>query len=462
MWWKKKKLKLLLIMTSCVLLTGAIFPGKLAAETVIEQWVARYNADAYDYVYGIAVDSSGNVYVTGQSYGSGQGYDYATIKYAPDGTQLWVARYNGPGNSDDRAEAIAVDSSGNVYVTGYSTGIDTNKDYATVKYAPDGNELWVARYNGPENGSDSAHAIALDSSDNVYVTGSSYGSSVILYDYATVKYAPDGNELWVARYDGPANSNDHARAIAADNSGNIYVAGESTGTGSYDYYDYATIKYSPPPAPEIVVYPDTLSHDFGDVNIGESMTYVAQIQNTGNANLEVNSVTLDPCGSTDFTITSAPNNPFIVVPGETSVVDIEITYTPTTEGYVSTTLLIESNDADEPLVGVELGGVGVVVEIPPEQQIQDILDFFDQSVSDGTLVGYGPGPCSARRLRALRCMIKSAGVLIKCEYYGWATMILRAVDKKTDGEPRPPDFVAGEAVPTLNQMVKDLIEDLTS
>jgi len=243
MLWKKKKLKLLLIMTSCVLLTGAIFPGKLAADTVIEEWVARYNADAYDYVYDIAVDSSGNVYVTGESYGSGQGDDYATIKYSPDGNELWVARYNGPGNSDDRAEAIALDSSGNVYVTGYSTGDGTNKDYATIKYSPDGNELWVARYNGPGNGSDSGRAIALDSSGNVYVAGTSYGSGTG-YDCTTVKYAPDGTELWVVSYNGPVNGSDRAKAIAVDSSGNIYVGGDGDGAGQYAYSDYATIKYS--------------------------------------------------------------------------------------------------------------------------------------------------------------------------------------------------------------------------
>lgn len=218
----------------------------------------------------------------------------------------------------------------------------------------------------------------------------------------------------------------------------------------------------PQPEPEIVVYPATLSHDFGDVAIGEFETYVVQIMNIGNADLVVSSVTLDPLGSADFTITSVPETPFTVAPSETFVVDIETTFTPTTEGYVSTTLLIESNDADEPLVGVELSGAGVVVEIPPAQQIQNILDFFNQSVSDGTLVGYGPGNSPEKRLNALRNMINAAGDLINDECYAQAIEQLESIDKKTDGEQRPPDFVVGEAVPVLNQMVKNLIADLSS
>jgi len=207
-----------------------------------ELWEKRYNGpgNSIDEAFAIALDNSGNVYVTGLSYGSGTDYDYATVKYDPDGNQLWVQRYNGPGYYDDLALAIALDGSGNVYVTGYSWGSGTSGDYATVKYEPDGNQLWVQRYNGPGNGWDKALAIALDSSNNVYVTGESRGS-VTSSDYATVKYDPDGNQLWVQRYNGPVNDWDQAYAIALDSSGNVYVTGLSVGSGTD--YDYATIKY---------------------------------------------------------------------------------------------------------------------------------------------------------------------------------------------------------------------------
>src|SRR5215831_1316707 len=213
-----------------------------------QQWVARYNGpgNGGDDAAAIAIDASGNVYVTGTSGGSGTGPDCATIKYDTSGQEQWVARYNGPGNEDDYGTAIAVDASGNVYVTGYGVGAGTGYDYATIKYDTSGNQLWVARYNGPANVLDIASAIALDASGNVYVTGWSVGSG---YDYATVKYDSSGQEQWVVRYDGPASLDDQAYAVVVDASGNVYVTGDSTVDPITLRTDYATIKYSQAPSP---------------------------------------------------------------------------------------------------------------------------------------------------------------------------------------------------------------------
>jgi len=233
----------ILVLVSLLLLgtSQSQIPLALAPGPVQEAWVARYNGPGNldDGGHAIAGDSSGNVYVTGGSHGSGTDLDYATIKYTSAGQQQWVARYNGLASGWDRAAAIARDSSGNVYVTGQSLGLGTNFDYATVKYDSTGQELWVARYNGPGNGEDDAVAIAVDSSGNVYVTGQSLGLGTGLFDYATIKYDSAGQEQWVARYSLPAS--DLAVAIAVDGSGNVYVTGRSTGLGTFP--DYATVKY---------------------------------------------------------------------------------------------------------------------------------------------------------------------------------------------------------------------------
>jgi uncharacterized delta-60 repeat protein len=199
----------------------------------IEQWVVRYTGpgNSLDRATAMAVDTAGNIYVTGYSTNYLTGKDYATIKYNSLGAQQWVVRYNGPGNHNDEAIAIAVDYSGNVYVTGSSWGSGTSTDYATIKYNSDGIEQWVARYNDSGEG---ATALAIDGHGNVYVTGYSGG------DYATIKYSSDGIQQWMARYNGPGNSNDRANALAVDNAGNVYV----TGVGFFSNRDYVTIKYN--------------------------------------------------------------------------------------------------------------------------------------------------------------------------------------------------------------------------
>jgi hypothetical protein len=211
-------------------------------DSVQEAWVRHYGslAPSNDWVSARVIDGFGNVYVTGWGKGSGTSNDYATVKYNSSGTELWVARYNGPGNGDDWATALAVDESGNVYVTGESDGSGTSRDYATVKYNSSGTELWVARYNGPGNSDDYATALAIDASGNVYVTGGSEGSGTYS-DFATVKYNSSGTEQWVARYNGPGNKYDRATALAVDESGNVYVTGYYL---SGDWGKYTTIKYT--------------------------------------------------------------------------------------------------------------------------------------------------------------------------------------------------------------------------
>src|SRR4030066_935861 len=206
-------------------------------------WVRTYDGpgNGMDIAMALALDDSGNTYVTGYSLGSGTNFCYSTIKTDPLGDTLWVRHYNGPANAGDRAYAIAVDDSGNVYVTGFSVGAGTT-DYLTIKYSPTGDTLWTRRYDGPGNSYDYPYAIAVDTSRNVYVTGLSIGSGTN-HDYATLKYNSNGDLAWVRRYNGPGNYLDDAYDLAVDNNGNVYVTGFSVGLGSA-VDDYATIKYN--------------------------------------------------------------------------------------------------------------------------------------------------------------------------------------------------------------------------
>jgi hypothetical protein len=102
------------------------------------------------------------------------------------GEELWVRRYDGPGNWWDGATAVSVDTTGNAYVIGRSEGFVSGADFAVVKYDPSGTQLWVYRYNGPSYGHDEATAAVLDGLGNIYVTGYSEGI-LTSGDFLTVK-----------------------------------------------------------------------------------------------------------------------------------------------------------------------------------------------------------------------------------------------------------------------------------
>jgi hypothetical protein len=132
----------------------------------------------------LAVDGSGNVFVTGTPTGAN---GYPTAKYSGAGVLLWTNLYNEPKKREYSAVGIAVDSSGNVFVTGYVWN-GSNRDYETIAYSGTGATLWTNRYNGSGNGDDYAQALAVDGSGNVFVTGISLGTDDFP-DFTTIKYS---------------------------------------------------------------------------------------------------------------------------------------------------------------------------------------------------------------------------------------------------------------------------------
>lgn len=220
------------------------FISRNVSSQLIEQWQQRYNgsANSTDISKAIAIDAAKNVYVTGYSVGIGTAQDFATIKYNSMGVQQWIATYSGFNNDIDNANAIVVDNSNNIIVTGFSLSNGTSYNFTTIKYDPSGNEIWVRKYNGSGNGSDIAKSIVADDSGNVCVTGESYGGIFTSYDIATIKYNSAGVQQWAVRYNGPANGNDGGNSIAIDNSHNIYVTGQSLGVNGN--LDIVTIKYN--------------------------------------------------------------------------------------------------------------------------------------------------------------------------------------------------------------------------
>jgi outer membrane protein assembly factor BamB len=216
------------------------------AVTGHQQWVKLYAGPAGgNFGHSVAVSRDGTkVFVTGASLGTNDGYDYATVAYnAVTGAQLWVKRYNGPGSGEDRASSVAVSPSGGaVYVTGYSEISPTaGYYYTTIAYsAVTGAQLWLARYNGPGDFNVANSVAVSPNGATVYVTGYSYGCICGGEDYATVGYnAATGAQLWVKRYDGAGEGSQALAMAVSPATGTVFVTGYSLDPGS----DYATVAY---------------------------------------------------------------------------------------------------------------------------------------------------------------------------------------------------------------------------
>ncbi len=226
------------------------YTAKYAAANGALIWEKRYNGtgNGNDAATALAVDTNGNVIVTGRSPNPTNS-DYYTAKYAAaNGALVWEKRYNGTGNNRDEARAVAVDANGNVIVTGLSDGVGSGLDYYTAKYAAaDGALLWEKRSNGPANKEDQANSVAVDSSGNAIVTGFSTDSTGFVGDMHTIKYAAaNGAVLWEHRFNGRDNKDDRATAVAVDENDNVVITGTTTTNFSFNFFsfDFYTAKYA--------------------------------------------------------------------------------------------------------------------------------------------------------------------------------------------------------------------------
>ena len=200
-------------------------------------WQKRYaGLMGDDAPHALSVDTTGNVYVTGYSMGAGAVYNILTLKYDTLGNLLWVKRYASIGGNS-YPYALSIDISGNVYITGY-TGGSPNNDTLTLKYSTHGNLLWVKKYAGTGESTDVPHALSLDSSGNVYIAG--YTGVSPNFDTLLLKYDANGNMQWVRRYAGKGRD-DYANALGVDSAGNAYLAVTSEDGSSH--YDILTLKY---------------------------------------------------------------------------------------------------------------------------------------------------------------------------------------------------------------------------
>jgi hypothetical protein len=206
-----------------------------------ELWTRQFGTNGEDKAYGLAVDGSSNTYVVGYTWGSLPSQistgriDVFVRKYDFSGTELWTRQFGTPG--DQSAHGVAVDSSGDIYVVGGTydnlpgqTSLG-DRDAFIRKYNGLGNELWTHQFGSA--GNDYAYKVAVDSANNVYISG--FTNDILPgktssgdWDAFVSKYDSSGIEQWTRQFG--TSYDDHGLGIAVDNSGNTYTSGFTNGT----------------------------------------------------------------------------------------------------------------------------------------------------------------------------------------------------------------------------------------
>jgi hypothetical protein len=225
---------------------GVIVTAQSTQAQMLQEWLRTYNspADSSDAATCATITSSGEVCVAGwtQTYTSSS--DFLTITYSAQGDLLWLQTYDGTAGTGDIVQAIAVDSQDNIYITGQSYGVGSGADIVTIKYSASGQQEWVERWDGSASDNDYPIALKVDDQGNVYVTGSSTMSQSG-QDLILLKYSTFGGLMWVSTYQGSENFMDYGADLVIDSVHNVFVVG-STATVPYGWYcwDVVTIKFN--------------------------------------------------------------------------------------------------------------------------------------------------------------------------------------------------------------------------
>lgn len=223
--------------------TNDLFVMKYNASGV-KQWTRQIGVSTKNtYTMDASIDPSGNIYVTGYTYGNLDGnvltgaYDLFVIKYDTNGVKLW-SRLLGAVGKVTLCRSIATDSNGNSYVTGYTNGnLDGNilvgtSDRFIVKYDVNGIKQWT-KTQGVATKDTRGLGVAVDSYNNIYVSGYSSGNLdgntvVGFYDMALSKYSPDGSRLWTKMLGSTPGASTNGIIVGAAGN-NVYIVGTTTG-----------------------------------------------------------------------------------------------------------------------------------------------------------------------------------------------------------------------------------------
>lgn len=221
----------------------ALVIGLLTASTAFAQapplaWEAFVdgNLPGIDEARGLVVAPDNSIYVTGSSANIAPQGTITTVRYAPNGTQLWIDHPYGPSQSaENKGVALAIAPDGHVYVGG--TLANNNGDFALIKYNASG-RLWKKNYEQYDQADvpDEGAALAVDDQGDVYLAGYITSTSGMGYDQYVMKTDSSGERLWGNDF-AVSSADEHATCMAISPNGNIYVGGDwwnLNGNGAID------------------------------------------------------------------------------------------------------------------------------------------------------------------------------------------------------------------------------------
>jgi len=232
----------------------------VSSEVSIPSWRTTWGGIAFEYGEGVAVDSVGNSYITGRTYSFGAGdWDAFLVKYDASGTRLWNTTWGGL--EYDHGYEIAVDSEDNIYITGATSNFGAGEvDAFLVKYDASGTQLWNTTWGYSKN--DLAFGLAVDQAGNVYISGlTTHISDTSLCEQFVAKYYSNGTIQWSQGV--PSYYNERGNGIAVDSSGNIYITGVSEQPAPWDEKKAFLEKYTPSGLQLWVIFWDEPSHQIG-------------------------------------------------------------------------------------------------------------------------------------------------------------------------------------------------------
>jgi|SRR5579862_84073 len=209
------------------------------------RWINPYSLVNLESASRVIVDPQGNVIVAGDSQGGTSSHRYPIVKYSNAGALLWTnsvpaADYVGGG-----VPQITTDPAGNIFIVGGTPG-SSSVDYTSIKFSSAGVPLWTNRFVDSNGGSQALFGAATDNAGNLYWSIESAAPFGTNYNYVTLKYSSNGTPVWTNRYTGPSPTSDNTpRAMTVDKAGGVYVTGTSSSSGnSFNALDWATVKYA--------------------------------------------------------------------------------------------------------------------------------------------------------------------------------------------------------------------------